>query len=170
MYVLVNVEDTLTWHTVSMSSSDFVNINAEKRGLTWLTALPLDEFGLQCIQVCFPGHSCPALQLAFPLHSYALCLWSIFLCWASFIFPKGWLPCIRHNDMRDLTTTLLTEVCSQVATECELQSVSQEELSLSSLYRMAPCWILLWMVFRGRSKRAFVHVFSPFSPSNGANS
>ena len=41
------------------------------------------------------------------------------------------LPSIRHNKIRDLTAILLTEVCSQVATEQELQPVSQE-FSLST--------------------------------------
>jgi len=34
--------------------------------------------------------------------------------------PKGGLPSIRHNKIRDLTATLLTEVCSQVVVESEL--------------------------------------------------
>ena len=46
--------------------------------------------------------------------------------------PKGGLPSIRHNEIRDLTATLLTEVCSQVATEPELQPASQEDFSLST--------------------------------------
>ena len=46
--------------------------------------------------------------------------------------PKGGLHSIRHNEIRDLTAKLLTEVCSQVATEPELQPVSSEEFSLST--------------------------------------
>ena len=45
---------------------------------------------------------------------------------------KGGLPSIRHNEIRDLTAKLLTEVCSQVATKPELQPVSSEEFSLST--------------------------------------
>ena len=40
--------------------------------------------------------------------------------------PKGGLPSIQHNEMRDLTATLLTGVCSQVATEPELQPVPRK--------------------------------------------
>ena len=47
--------------------------------------------------------------------------------------PKGGLPSIRHNEMRDLMATLLTEVCSQVSTEPELQPVSQKDFSLSTV-------------------------------------
>ena len=35
---------------------------------------------------------------------------------------------IRHNEIRDLTATLLTEVCNDVCTEPELQPVTDEEL------------------------------------------
>ena len=46
--------------------------------------------------------------------------------------PKGGLLSILHNGIRHLTATLLTEVCSKVASEPELQPVSQEDLSLST--------------------------------------
>ena len=38
----------------------------------------------------------------------------------------------RHNEIRDLTATLLTEVCSQVAVEPELQPVSQQDYPASA--------------------------------------
>ena len=37
---------------------------------------------------------------------------------------KGGFPIIRHNEIRDLTATLLTEVCSEVSIEPELQPCS----------------------------------------------
>jgi len=37
-------------------------------------------------------------------------------------FPKGGLPLLCHNDVRDLTASLLTEVCSQVIVEPELHA------------------------------------------------
>ena len=33
-------------------------------------------------------------------------------------------PIMRHNEVRDLTATLLTEVCHNVATEPSLQPIS----------------------------------------------
>ena len=41
--------------------------------------------------------------------------------------PKGGLPSLRHNEIRDLTATLLTEVCSQVCVEAELQPVQHSD-------------------------------------------
>ena len=48
--------------------------------------------------------------------------------------PKGGLPSIRHNEIRDLIAKLLTEVCSQVSTEPELQPVPPDGLSLPTAY------------------------------------
>ena len=39
--------------------------------------------------------------------------------------PKGGFPIIRHNEVRDLTATLLTEVCYHVSIEPDLQSLKQ---------------------------------------------
>ena len=38
--------------------------------------------------------------------------------------PKGGLPSLRHNEIRDLTARLLSEVCHQVQVEPVLQPVS----------------------------------------------
>ena len=47
--------------------------------------------------------------------------------------PKGRLPSQHHNIVRDLTASLLTEVCSQVIVESELQPVSNpDKLSLAT--------------------------------------
>ena len=44
------------------------------------------------------------------------------------ICPKGGFPTIRHNEVRDLTANLLTEVCHDV--EPQLQELTGEHLSL----------------------------------------
>ena len=44
----------------------------------------------------------------------------------------GGFPTIRHNELRDLTATLLTQVCHNVATEPHLQPLSGESMSLHS--------------------------------------
>ena len=43
--------------------------------------------------------------------------------------PKGGFPSIRHNEIRDLTATLLTVVCSSVTIEPDLQALTTEEFS-----------------------------------------
>ena len=48
------------------------------------------------------------------------------------VCPFGGFPTIRHNEVRDLTASLLTEVCHNVATEPSLQPITSETFSLAS--------------------------------------
>ena len=59
-----------------------------------------------------------------------ICLWCLFLSRTRPVLCQRWLkfPSIRHNEIRDLTATLLTEVCNDVCIEPELQPVNDEEL------------------------------------------
>ncbi len=45
------------------------------------------------------------------------------------ICHTGGFPTIRHNEIRDITASLLTEVCHNVATEPSLQTLSGEILN-----------------------------------------
>ncbi len=45
---------------------------------------------------------------------------------------KGGFPSIRHNEIRDLTAGLLSEVCNNVCTEPELLPVTGENLAGAS--------------------------------------
>ena len=47
-------------------------------------------------------------------------------------YAKGGFPSIRHNEIRDLTAALLTEVCHDVCIEPELHPISEEALSGST--------------------------------------
>ena len=58
--------------------------------------------------------------------------------------PKCGLPSLQHNEIRDLTANLLTEVCHQVQVEPELQAVSDPgAFTLRPTLRRGPDWILL---------------------------
>ena len=46
--------------------------------------------------------------------------------------PRGGFPSIRHNEIRDLTATLLTEVCNEVTVEPTLQEVTDERMMMRS--------------------------------------
>ena len=46
--------------------------------------------------------------------------------------PKGGLPSIRHNEIRDLTTHLMTEVCNDVCIEPHLQPLTGEHLDYAT--------------------------------------
>ena len=49
------------------------------------------------------------------------------------ICHMGGFPTIRHNEIRDLTASLLTEVCHNVATEPPLQPLTGESYSARSV-------------------------------------
>ena len=65
------------------------------------------------------------------------------------------LPSIWHNEIRDLTATLLTEMCSQVVVEPELQPVFQPVPIGLSVFHQHPAgshtghcneWVLGWKI------------------------
>ena len=84
--------------------------------------------------------------------------------------PKGGFPSIRHNEIRDMTATLLMEVCNDVRIEPELQPVTDEELTGSSANSQAGARLDIATngVWGVTFKRTYldVRVFNPHAPSN----
>ena len=90
----------------------------------WLSALPLSEYGFSLHKAAF--HDAVALRYGWPLQrtpSHCAC-GAAFSVDHALSCPKGGLPSLRHNEIRDLTARLLTEMCHQVQVEPELQPVS----------------------------------------------
>ena len=88
---------------------------------------------------------------------------------------KWGLPSLRHNEIRDLTATLLTDVCSQVCTEPELQPVHNSDefhLSTSNTQEGARLDIAMNGFWGSCSERCFIDVcvFNPLAPSNSSSS
>jgi len=50
----------------------------------------------------------------------------------AFVCPYGGFPSIRHNEIRDLTASLLSEVCGDVGVEPALQPVEGEPLQFAT--------------------------------------
>ena len=151
-----------------------VNFASVKRASGWLTALPLQKHGFACFPGCF-GFTLWLVTSHFILYilysETALCA-----CGSSFSVdhvlscPKGGLPSLRHNDVRDLTASLLTEVCSQVIVEPELQPVSNpDEFSLAtSNTQEGACLDVAMNGFWGsQSERCFVDVNADTGPYPG---
>ena len=84
--------------------------------------------------------------------------------------PKGGFPSIRHNEIRDLTATLLTEVCNDVCIEPELQPMTDEELTSATANSQAGPRLDIAAngVWGGMFERTYfdVRVFNPHAPSN----
>ena len=84
--------------------------------------------------------------------------------------PKGGFPSLCHNEIRDLTANLLTEVCSNVCVEPELQPLSKESLKnrTANTEDHAHLDIAANGLWGGRNERNFVdvRVFNPHTPTN----
>ena len=110
-----------------------MELASEKGASSWLTALPLAEFGFSLHKGAF--RDAVALRYGWlPPQSPRLCdcgsNFSIDHCLSC---PKGGFPSLRHNEVRDHTARLLTEVCHDVRVEPHLQPITGETPSSSTI-------------------------------------
>ena len=84
--------------------------------------------------------------------------------------PKGGFPSLCHNEVRNLTTDFVSEICSNICTEPTLQPLSRDSLpGSSSSTKTGACLDITAYGFWGpRSECAYfdIRVFSPFAASN----
>ena len=89
-----------------------VDLAKPKGASTWFTVLPLMEHGFTLHKSAF--HDALALQNGWT----SSCLPSKHECGNTFnvehalSYAKGGFPSLRHNEIRDITASLLTEVCN----------------------------------------------------------
>lgn len=114
---------------LSPAQTKAMELASQPGASSWLTTLPLKEHGF-CLH---KGAFADTLALRYgwvPTKAPTHCA-----CGATFAVehllscPRGGFPSLRHNEIRDLTATLLTEVCNNVQVEPELQEISTETLS-----------------------------------------
>ncbi len=145
-------------------------LSQEKGASNWLTVLPVEEFGFALHKGAFRD----ALALRYgwqPNGTPTTCS-----CGTNFTVEhalscaKGGYPSIRHNEVRDFTANLMSEVCHNVAIEPHLQPVTGEVLSGASANRQdgARLDVAADGFWGSRFERAFfdVRVFNPYAPSN----
>ena len=115
--------------THSNSRRRALELASERGASNWLTSLPIEEFGF-CLH---KGAFTDALALRYgwpPSHTPMFCE-----CGATFTVehvlscPREGFPIVRHNEIRDVTANLLTEVCHDVRSEPELQPLSGEAMA-----------------------------------------
>lgn len=147
-----------------------VDLAKEKGASSWLTVLPLKEHGFTLHKGAF--HDALALRYGWPpsnLPSNCAC-GSKLTVEHAFSCAKGGFPSIRHNEIRDLTATLLTEVCNNVSIEPELQPATDEKMCMASANTQDGARLdIAANGFWGGSfeKTMFdVRVFNPYAPSN----
>ncbi len=147
-----------------------MDLAKEKGASTWLTATPLVEHGFALHKGAFQD----ALALRYgwtPADMPSTCVCgNNFSVEHAMSCARGGFPSIRHNEIRDLTATLLTEVCHNVCTEPELQPVTQEALRGASANSQdgARLDIAANGFWGGTFERTYfdVRVFNPLAPSN----
>ena len=135
-----------------------------------LTALPVAEFGFTLHKSAF----CDALCLRYGWQPSRVPLncdcGSQFSVEHALSCPKRGFPSIRHNEIRDLTANLLSEVCNDVCIEPHLQPITGEHLSGASANTQdgARLDIAANGLWGGRYERTFfdVRVFNPHALSN----
>ena len=142
----------------------------EKGASSWLTSLPVREHGFALHKGAFRD----ALALRYgwiPKDFPVECI-----CGKNFTVEhalscnRGGFPTLRHNEIRDTTASLLTEVCSNVAVEPALQELNGESFSCKSANRDIGARVDIAVDgFWGPGReRTFidVRVFNPFAPTN----
>ena len=147
-----------------------MDLARERGSSSWLTALPLGEHGFSLHKGAFAD----ALDLRYGWvlsRTPTSCA-----CGANFTVkhvlscPRGGFPSIRHNEIRDITTNLLSKVCNDVQVEPDLQELTTEELSgrTANTTDGARLDIAVDGFWGERFERTFldVRVFNPYAPSN----
>ena len=147
-----------------------LKLAGEKCASSWLTSLPLTEYGFSLHKRAF--FDAIALRYGWtPLNIPTHCA-----CGASFSVDhslsclKGGFPIIRHNEIRNLTADLLTEVCHDVQLEPTLQPLTGEQFVGASVNKSdgARLDVSVNGFWGGRFEKTFldVRVFNPYTPSN----
>ena len=147
-----------------------VKLASEKGSSTWRSVLPLSEHGFTLHKGAF--HDALALRYGWiPDRLPSKCNCGVsFSVEHALSCPKGGFPSIRHNEIRDLTATLLTEVCNNVCIELELQPVTDEELTgfIANSQAGACLDIAANGVWGGTFEKTYfdVRIFNPHALSN----
>ena len=161
--------------SLSSEMQRILSLASEKGASAWLTCLPIEEFGFSLHRRAFLDSL--ALRYGWSLSNTPLSC----VCGNSFSIshalscPRGGFPAIRHNEIRDLTAQLLTEICNDVLVEPHLQpvpvgtSLAGASANMSEGARLDVAMNGFW---GGRFDRTFVdvRVFNPHADSNKTSS
>ena len=83
--------------------------------------------------------------------------------------PRGGFPSIRHNEIRNITADLLSEVCHNVGTELGLQPITDEQMTYRTANREDGARLdVVAQSFWGRDRQCAyfdIRVFDPFTQS-----
>uniref|UniRef100_A0A1X7TIY1 Uncharacterized protein n=2 Tax=Amphimedon queenslandica TaxID=400682 RepID=A0A1X7TIY1_AMPQE len=111
---------------LSSDKQRLLDVACERGASVWLSALPLSDHGFDLNKGSFRDSIC--IRYGWQLQD----LPSSCVCDSSFTVdhalscPMGGFPTLRHNELRDVTASLMSEVCSNVSREPALQPISGE--------------------------------------------
>lgn len=147
-----------------------MDLAQEKGASCWLTSLPLEDFGFSLHKSAF--RDAIALRYGWsPLQTASHCACGVpFTVQHALSCPRGGFPTLRHNEVRDFTALLMSEVCHDVSIEPHLQPLSGEALDGASSITTdgARLDVAANGFWGGRHERAYfdIRVFNPFAQSN----
>ncbi len=140
-----------------------------KGASSWLTVLPLTDHGFTLHRAAFQD----AIALRYgwtPNNIATTCVCSKPLnVEHALTCARGGFPTLRHNEVRDITATLLTEACHEVCVEPDLQPVAPGQLSGAANQRDgARLDVAANGVWGGRYEKTYldVRIVNPHAPSN----
>ncbi len=105
-----------------------LDLAEEKGSSTWLTVFPIEEYGFTLHKGAFRDASSLCYWWHIPHQPENCACGKLFDVNHAMICPKGGFPIIRHNEVRDITADLLTEICHDVELEPTLQPLMGERL------------------------------------------
>ena len=145
-----------------------LEMSLEKGSSNWLTTLPIREAGFSLNKQEFRD----IVALRYGLQVSGLpetcACGQQFSCDHAMICKKGGFVSLRHNELRDITSEMLAEVCKDVKKEPELQPLTGEELRYKTANTDQRARLdLSARDFWNRGERAFfdIRVFDPVAPS-----
>ena len=146
-----------------------IDLAMEKGSSAWLSVLPLEDHDFYLHKGEFKDALCLRYGWSLSNTPHTCNCGTVFSVDHAMICHMGGFPTIRHNEIRDITASLLTEVCHNVATEPLMQPLTGETLTLRSANSEDGARLdIRARGFWNRSQDAFfdVRVFHPNAPSN----
>ena len=156
--------------TSTSTTERTLNLAAEKGASSWLTCRPLRQYGFNLHKQAFWDALCLRYGWTPPgLPTECVC-GKAFSPEHALSCPTGGYPAMRHNDLRDLTASLLREVAHDVQVEPHLQPLTGETFRHRSAISEdgARLDVAASGVWGGRFERALldIRVFNPHARSN----
>eukprot|EP00117_Sycon_ciliatum_P022927 scpid97720/ scgid19636/ len=166
----LRADATLISATLDTDQQRVIELASEKGASSWLTCRPLARHGFSLSKGEFrDGVYLRYNWLPARLPSDCPCGAKFTTCHA-LPCPTGGFPSIRHNEVRDITATLLKKVAYNVAVEPHLQPVTGEQFRLRSanVQEQARLDVAASGLWGGRFERTFidVRVFNRCASSN----